>query len=193
MCRERTLGTEHSYTKNYKDNHIGLYLYGDLAEDKKKFTHKGGNNKEIIDDKDPLLESSRERAITYLAENIPLDTWGEYRQYPDQFFDEHHGYSLYIRNLIRRSGYNPGSITLDNELKDLVKKASLKVPENQTGPIYCDYCGKIIEGLPYYSKWGQKFCADHKVPESREERGADHLPKDYVTTFHSDGRIEYRK
>lgn len=136
---------------------------------------------------------AREDAIIYLVKNIPKKTWKDFKQNPKRFLVDHRGFGLHIRNLLRQSGYNPGSIALDDEWEDLVKEAFSKVPEE----IFfsyprCDYCGKIIEGLPYYDQHGQTFCADHKVPETRGGHGY-RISQDYRTINHSDGTTEYRK
>jgi len=195
-----TLRAEYQYWIKYKVNPIGLRHNMNLWQKiKSLLSHKKSNDVGANDRIDQLMsEKARENAVAYLVENIPIATWKEFKQNPDWFLDDKIGYGFYVRNLIRKSGYNPESLTLDNEWGYLLKQASTYITDDRihhlkNERVCCDYCGEVIEGLPYYNRWGQKFCANHKVPESREERGAHQLPKSYTTTFHSDGSIEYRK
>jgi hypothetical protein len=140
-----------------------------------------------------ISKQEEDEAVQFLVENIPSKIWKDFSQNPGKFLSDHRGFGMFVRNLLRSGGFNWGPIELDEKWADLVRKAYPKVSEEAFAKPRCDYCGKIIEGLPCYNRWGKKFCADHKVPETRCEQGADHLPKEYVTIEHSDGTIEIRK
>jgi len=57
----------------------------------------------------------------------------------------------------------------------------------------CEFepCGIIIEGIPFIGRDGKKYCAKHRIPESRGETGTGILPKEGRVVHSQDGGIQF--
>jgi hypothetical protein len=148
--------------------------------------------KKIIEFLTKSANDSEEWAIQYLIKNIPWSTWYDIKKNPSKYLNDEF-FGRYLRNLLRQGGFSWGGSAPDEKLNDLVRKSLSDLPDDFFLGSYCNYCGKIIEGMPFENQRGQKFCADHKVPETRGERGSNYLSKEYRTIEHSNGKTEYKK
>lgn len=74
-----------------------------------------------------LTPDEREKAIQYLIDKIPDDTWEEERiaiqeSHGDRYIDQHFGFGLYVRNLLWKSGLNFNGLFMDTIWHELIEE-----------------------------------------------------------------------
>lgn len=72
--------------------------------------------------------SKKQRAIRYLVETIPADTFDELAEVireggPDWGIDQHFGAGLFVRNVLRAGGFSWNSVFMDENWSELAEKA----------------------------------------------------------------------
>ena len=106
--------------------------------------------------KNQIPKDEKEKAVQYLIDHIPADILNDFLKSPHKYLIDHHGFGMYIRNLLRQGGFNWGPHTLDNNWNGLIckvakKKGGFKVIKQKRR--YCDICGANIT-CPYCNGWG---------------------------------------
>jgi hypothetical protein len=79
----------------------------------------------------PVTPSQKEKAVQYLLDNIPSNTWGDIAKEMDEkgsnwWVMHHHGFGIGIRNLLRKGKFIRGSIYLDEAWIELFEEAVTK-------------------------------------------------------------------